>query len=101
MGTIRRGYTCYMRLWANSDELTLVRWFKADDGAPPFSLDGVHPVRHRFDTLNDRRGPSLGGQPDPSRPDEGVFNKDVGEQGSGFSTKRLPRVPSSSSNSSR
>ena len=89
MGMLREGYTCYAKLWNNSDDLTLIRWFPAAPGAKPF------PGRHRFDTLYERRGPAdrcNRGQPDPYLPDEQINNTDVGEQGNGFSTADLPRT---------
>ncbi len=91
---LRGGYTAYMRLWNNSDELTLVGWFPAEKDALPFGAKTKWdaPVRHHFDTLNDRRGPELCDGPDPYRPDEGCNNTDIGEQGTGFSTDLLPRV---------
>lgn len=95
MGMLREGYTCKVRMWADSDELTTIRWFPADPNAAPFSLDGVHPIRHRFDSLYWRRGskspcyPFLG---DPNRPEEQIDNRDIGEQGTGFNTPDLPRL---------
>lgn len=46
MDMIRVAYTTRMRLWADSDDLVEVRWFRAKDGARPF--DGPSLLRSNF-----------------------------------------------------